>query len=121
MTKWVLPLWWLAMALWLMVPAAVRAQEQGYTVANPANNDSMGVVLADGTWQVWLGAGCEGVDRDGGQNVLVSADGDAMTFQVIDPLLGVQEPTCQVVRRLKRDDAPCATNPDGVCDVAWAR
>jgi hypothetical protein len=31
-------------------PAQAQALGAGYTTANPANNDLMGVVLADGTW-----------------------------------------------------------------------
>jgi hypothetical protein len=72
-------------------------------------------VDAGRVYQVVLGAGCDGVDD--GENLLV--DGDQL--QVVDPLQDVQDQVCQLTTRVKRGDASCSINPDGVCDVDWAR
>jgi hypothetical protein len=89
--------------------------EQGYLVLADTTVDSVGLELHEGTWELWLGDGCAGVEA--GENVLV--DRMAWTLQVVDPVLGVQDGTCQVARNVQRDSVPCAINPSGVCDVAW--
>ena len=117
------PILWLVASLLIpsvwTVPTALAEPEQGYTVSAEANADSLGLALPDGTWQIWLGDGCSQLEA--GDNVLVDGPNDTTELRIIDPLLGVQDQVCQVTRRLKRDDRPCATNPDGVCDVAWVR
>jgi hypothetical protein len=114
-TKWLIPLWWLALALVLVVPAPTRAdEERGYLGGAPVD-DWLALWTSDGVYAVQLGSGCDGVRA--GLNVLI--DGDEL--RVIDPLLGVQDQACQLTVRDKRGDVPCATNPDGVCDVAWTR
>jgi hypothetical protein len=111
--------------LWLaIIPPAfavhqVRADgaEQGYTLLADSDAQSLDLALIDGTWQVWLGNGCDGIVP--GLNVLF--DRDAWTIELIDTRLGAEAGTCEVRRALRRDGIECATNPSGVCDVGWSR
>ena len=95
-------------------PPRTDGLEQGYTLLADSTQDGLGLGLQDGTWEVWLGDGCDGVAA--GQNVLV--DRASWTLQVVD-VFGLEGGTCQVARSLQRNDVPCARNPDGVCDIGF--
>jgi hypothetical protein len=116
---WTRVLLWVAALLAALALHGVRADgvEQGYTLFADGDAQSLDLALVDGTWQVWLGNGCDGIGP--GLNVLF--DRDAWTIELVDARLGVEAGTCQVRRALQRDGVGCATNPSGVCDVAWSR
>ncbi len=116
---WTLILLWLAIILAAVVVHQARAQgiERGYTLSADEDAQSLQLALVDGTWQVWLGDGCDGVVP----GVNVRFDRDAWTIELVDTKVGVEAGTCQVRRALHEDATRCATNPSGVCDVAWSR
>jgi hypothetical protein len=116
---WTLILLWLAIMLAVVVVHKAQAQgvEQGYTLSADQDAQSVQLALMDGTWQVWLGDGCDGVVS--GVNVLF--DRDTWTIEPVDTRVGAEAGTCQVRRALQEDAVRCATNPSGVCDIAWSR
>ena len=116
---WTLILLWVAIILAVVVVHQARAQgvEQGYTLSADEDAQSVQLALMDGTWQVWLGDGCDGVVP--GVNVLF--DRDTWTIELVETRVGAEAGTCQVRRALQEDAVRCAMNPSGVCDVAWAR
>jgi hypothetical protein len=120
-STWTMIPFWAVLLVLLTELGEARADglQQGYTVSAEANPDSLGLVLPEGTWQIWLGDGC-GYMR-AGVNVMVDGTIDAPQLQIVDPISGVRDQVCQVTRTFKRSDAGCVTNPDGVCDVAWVR
>jgi hypothetical protein len=99
----------------VQAPPRSDGLEQGYTLETDSSQaDSLGLGLQEGTWEVWLGTSCAGLE--GGENVLV--DRATWTLQVVD-VYGPEGDPCQVERVLQRNDVPCARNPQGVCDIGY--
>jgi hypothetical protein len=89
-------------------------EQTGYVTGAPLR-DWLGLATTGGRDAVQLGDGCAGVVP--GVNVVLDQAGD---LQVVDPVTGLNPEVCAVVFRRHISDVPCATNPAGLCDVAFS-
>lgn len=102
---------WATLAFVLLTSAA--DQSSGYLTGAPVV-DWIGLATASGRDAIVLGDGCDKAAP--GVNVVIL---NAAQVQVVDPLLGVQPGACTVAQRIHMSDVPCATNAQGLCDVAF--
>lgn len=102
--------------LWAAVVVVLLAREAdqtGYLTGAPVP-DWLGLATAGGREAIVLGEGCEHAAP--GVNVVIL---DAYHVQVVDPLTGLLPQACTLAERLHMSDVPCASNPAGLCDVAF--
>jgi hypothetical protein len=92
-----------------LVCLALVLQISGYVTGAPVPN-WLGLATLAGRDAIQLSEGCSAVVP--GLNVVVDDGGG---LQVVG-----QRDACTIVSDIHIDDTPCATNPAGVCDVAYS-
>ncbi len=101
---------WAAMAVVLFASAA---DQSGYLTGAPVP-DWLGLATTDGRDAIVLGEGCETAAP--GMNVFIL---DFDHVQLVDPLAGPRPGACTLATRVHMSNTPCASNPVGLCDVAF--
>jgi hypothetical protein len=98
--------------------AAQEAPQTAYTTNHPGKNYPwLGLATPDGRYEVLLDAGCDALGAD--MNVLLarSDDSNEATWSL---QLSDGDQVCSVAEWHWMGNLPCASDADGVCDIANA-
>lgn len=95
--------------------------EQVTIGVGPSSRDWLALFTLEGRWAVQVGDGCPWIASGMGMNVLLTApvDDDTATLVVPDSAEFGAGESCPITGHVWQTAAPCGTNPDGVCDVAY--
>ena len=86
----------------------------GYLTGAPVPH-VLGLATLRGRDAIVLGSGCELAAA--GVRVIQESD---LQLRVVDPVQGLVGDVCTVLFRQHMSDVPCATDPEGWCDVAFS-